>query len=145
MAEYLYPICRLYEESTTHTLWKCEGAKDVWAQCHKKIQKLSLPPLSFLDIWSHLSNSLNQFKLQAAAYITKLILNKRNDWVHNDKFLHPNLLLAKAQEELTSYLSAQNHSNLITSSQTASPNNLHWLNPPLVSLRLIGMQPVIRR
>lgn len=50
--------------------------------------------------------------------------------MHNTSFLHPNLLLSKAQEEYTSFLMAQAHLDLFPSPQTGRPNNLHWYKPP---------------
>lgn len=91
----------------------CERAKDVWAQSYKKIQKLSLPPSSFLDIWSYLSTILDKSDLQGTSYIAKMLWTRRNEWVHQDKFLHPNLILSKALEEYISFLMAQTHSDLL--------------------------------
>lgn len=115
MANSLCPICHLHEESITHILWDCESGKDVWSECHKIIQKIYLPPMSFRDIWAHLSTSLKQDELQLVTYIARLLWNRRNDLVFNKNFMHPNMLLAKAQDELTAFLSTQSLFNPISS------------------------------
>lgn len=111
--EHLFLICRLFDESVANIHYKCERAKDMWTQSYKKIQKLSLPPSSFLDIWSHLSTILDKSDLQGTSYTAKMLWTRRNEWVHQDKFLHPNLILSKALEEYISFLMAQTHSDLL--------------------------------
>ena len=90
-----------------HALWSCEGARDVWRQGSKKIQKMAFHNTSFLDIWSRLCNILQQKELEEAAIVARMIWYKRNDFIHGKKFEHPTFILNKAKESWQAFKHAQ--------------------------------------
>lgn len=56
-------------------------------------------------MWIHLTSTLNSQKLNEVVAIPYFIWQRRNDFVHKNKFVHPSVLVAQAPSEL--YLSRQ--------------------------------------
>ncbi|KAF5468835.1 hypothetical protein F2P56_012951 [Juglans regia] len=59
-------ICKLEPETSGHALWGCSGAKDVWCQGPKKVQKLSLHSDLIFNIWAELVGKLEPRELNEA-------------------------------------------------------------------------------
>lgn len=57
-------------------------------------------------------------------------MDQKNWMGSSSKFPHPNLLLSKAREEYTSFLTAQAHSDRLLSPQPIITNNQTWSKSP---------------
>lgn len=97
----LCPICGLVEGIVGHTLWLCPTAQDVWCQTLVKFQKISSNSSFFADIWKQLIEKLNCMEHNEVVYILKYIWFRRNTYIHQRTFTHPNNLLHKAKEEFS--------------------------------------------
>lgn len=96
----LCPLCCLYTEFTSHALWECEAARDVWGQRCWMVQKVSFTSHSFRYIWQKLSSKLNVSELAEATMISKMRWTRMNEFIHQKSFSHLNVLITKAQDEL---------------------------------------------
>ncbi|KAF5468500.1 hypothetical protein F2P56_012646, partial [Juglans regia] len=60
-------ICNQEPETFGHALWGCIGAKDVWCQGPKKVQKLSLQSDLIFNVWAGLVGTLDPVELDEVA------------------------------------------------------------------------------
>lgn len=61
---------------------------------------------SFLDVWHFFTCSLNQEELVEVAALDKLIWDRRNIFIHQGVFTHPNVIVNKARQEISSFKEA---------------------------------------
>lgn len=100
----LCPICRLYPETVSHGLRKCEVAKAVWGQSIRKLQKMTTTNHhSFSEIWQQMIDKLNQEELAKASFVAKQIWWRRNYFVFHSKFRHSNVVLAETRKDYNEY------------------------------------------
>ncbi|KAF5470824.1 hypothetical protein F2P56_011313 [Juglans regia] len=64
-------ICRQCPEMSGHALWGCPAAQDVWNQCVKRVQKMSVHSDLFIDIWVELVHHLEPIELAEVATILR--------------------------------------------------------------------------
>lgn len=124
-----YPIYRKHLKQLD-VLWDCEASQDVWCQSTRRIQKLSLISLTFLNTFTSILSYLNKEELAEFAYTVNLIWDRRNESVYQHKFLHPNSLILKAKYDLQLL-----HSLHASSFSNNKPQNLNtqvigWKIPP---------------
>lgn len=74
--------------------------------------------------------------MHLVAYIARSLWHRRNDFVFNDKFMHPNLLPVKAQDDLSAFSSVPQTFIPICPTQRSCPTNIHWEKPPHGSLKV---------
>ncbi|XP_042983190.1 uncharacterized protein LOC122312604 [Carya illinoinensis] len=92
-------ICTQATETSSHALWSCVVAQDVWKQSCRKVQKMSCHSDLFFDIWSILVENLDVVELEETAIILKRIWTRRNELYHGKGFTHPTRLYQQAIEE----------------------------------------------
>lgn len=96
-------ICLRILESTGHILWGCESTIDIWCQGCRKTQKLLLISDLFLDIWLKLQIVLSKEELEEVAYTLKFIWQRMNDFIFQNKFIHPNTIILKIKSKFQCY------------------------------------------
>ncbi|KAF5475420.1 hypothetical protein F2P56_007226, partial [Juglans regia] len=96
----LCPICNLEEETVVHVLWGCEAARDVWSQCSIKLQKCYLPQSSMLHLVEAIIVSMAPDVLQEFIIVAKRIWWRRNNFIFNRDFSHPNTLVREANHTI---------------------------------------------
>ncbi|XP_042974745.1 uncharacterized protein LOC122306382 [Carya illinoinensis] len=128
VTESYCPVCKLECETTEHALWSCEAARDVWSQCRKKIQKLSLNCVSFKETWGLLSQQLQGEELMEVAVICRSLWTRRNGFIHGKGFMHPNQVLSKALDEIEAYKSSQDHQSSCPASHGEGSASV-WIQP----------------
>ncbi|KAF5451733.1 hypothetical protein F2P56_026813 [Juglans regia] len=60
-------VCGQEPETSGHVLWGCIGAKDVWGQAVRKVQKLSFQSDLIFEVWSRLVEILSLEELDEVA------------------------------------------------------------------------------
>lgn len=97
-------MCTIYgidDESFGHALYSFPVAQDVWSQACLKIQKTSFSDYLFAKIWISLTGKLSPFELGEAAFISKLIWDRRNEVVYLMPITSPNALIQKARFDIS--------------------------------------------
>lgn len=92
----LCPICNLEEEIVVHALWRYEAARTCGVNALKKLQKCYLPQLFMLQLVEAITVSMDQCFLQDFMTVAKRIWWRRNHFVFNKEFTHPNSLVREA-------------------------------------------------
>lgn len=100
------------------------------SQSCKKIQKLALSCDNFIDIWLKLHAILDHEELAEATYIFAHIWQRRNEFLFQGNFRHPNALLHKAKNELFDYFQSLQIQPLRYTTVLA-PDLVKWMKPPI--------------
>ncbi|XP_042972810.1 uncharacterized protein LOC122304618 [Carya illinoinensis] len=128
------PICWLAEETTTHALWNCSSAMDVWSQGHIFFQKFFLRVDSFKELFECLSKQCAQPLMDLFLVVTRNIWLRRNKLIFEGSFMHPNLVVKQASISLASYKEAQG--NKKATPQASSTHTSGWSPPSLGSIKI---------
>ncbi|XP_042969143.1 uncharacterized protein LOC122301839 [Carya illinoinensis] len=121
------PICCREQESTTHALWECTSAMDVWSQGHIVFQKSSLRKTNFKELFESLYSQCDQSLMEQFSVLARSIWSRRNKMIFEGSFVHPSLLVNQASQSLTDYRTAQE--NWKTKAQIHSQASV-WSPPP---------------
>ncbi|XP_042958050.1 uncharacterized protein LOC122293561 [Carya illinoinensis] len=127
-------ICSQAIETSSHALWSCVAAQDVWKQSCKKVQKMSCHSDLFFDIWSLLVENLDATELEDSAVVLKRIWSRRNKMYHGKGFTHPTKLYQQAIEEVSIF-----RESLVIDQGTkkqAGSAGLRWAKPMQNSYKL---------
>ncbi|XP_042944508.1 uncharacterized protein LOC122278379 [Carya illinoinensis] len=128
------PICCLEEETTTHALWNCISAMDVWSQSHIFFQKSSFRVDSFKDLFECLREQGTQPLMELFSVISRNIWLRRNKLVFEGSFMHPNLVVSQASLSLAAYKEAQGSRK--STPQASSTRMTGWYPPPSGSIKI---------
>ncbi|KAG6721291.1 hypothetical protein I3842_03G106200 [Carya illinoinensis] len=126
-------VCKSEPETSSHVLWGCPAATDVWNQACVKIQKMSFHSDQFFKVWAMLVQKLEVSELEEAAVTLRGIWSRRNDLVHGKDFKHPSSLYQGAKLEAIAFIEA----NLVGENpQLRSERSLQtWSKPNDVIIR----------
>ncbi|XP_042939421.1 uncharacterized protein LOC122274452 [Carya illinoinensis] len=127
-------ICTQAIETSSHALWSCVAAQDVWKQSCKKAQKMSCHSDLFFDIWSFLVENLDAAELEETVVVLKRIWTRRNELYHGKGFTHPTSLYQQAIEEVSIF-----RESLVTDQETkkqAGSAGHKWSKPMQNSYKL---------
>jgi hypothetical protein len=69
----LCPLCGIEFESSTHAIWLCEVAKEVWSECPARIQKCASGDIDFLTLLSNLCARLSLDDLEFFAMVAQQV------------------------------------------------------------------------
>ncbi|XP_041025461.1 uncharacterized protein LOC121265855 [Juglans microcarpa x Juglans regia] len=127
-----HPKCTIFnleEETTTHALWECELARDVWSQCSKSLQKSHFSQMNMLEIFEAIARTMDTNCLQEFAMVAKQIWWRRNDFIFNQMFKHPNVVVSATYQNLKMLKELE-----VQRSASSRPNNssiIEWQAPPM--------------
>ncbi|KAF5442049.1 hypothetical protein F2P56_036930, partial [Juglans regia] len=96
----LCPICYLEAEDSAHALWRCESAKDVWSQCSKSLQKCHQPHVTMIQLLEDLLQAMDSRIIQEFAVVARKIWWRRNKFLFEGTFAHPNAVVREARGTL---------------------------------------------
>jgi hypothetical protein len=99
----MHPLCGLVEETTTHVLWLCSAAFDVWSMGDRRLQKSKAHGEDFLQIVEGIFASYDEKEIQLFVGLAQKIWMRRNDVVHGNPFTHPTELMVRARRDLDNY------------------------------------------
>ncbi|XP_059445374.1 uncharacterized protein LOC132177155 [Corylus avellana] len=105
------PICGLEEETTLHILWSCESAKDVWSTMGRQFQKSWCRGPTFLAVVEGLLGKCDDEDLQLLVGVTRNIWRRRNEWIHEGKFISPNDIVEVTNRGVEEYMKANMHNH----------------------------------
>lgn len=91
------PICGREKETVYHVLWECIATKDVWGASKIFFQKSCFSSHDFLQVAEHFFHKCDRETLQMFVITARKIWFRRNTWLHEGKFEHPNMLVQSAQ------------------------------------------------
>jgi hypothetical protein len=98
------PICEREEETAYHPLWQCPAARDVWSAGSVKFQKSCHGGPTFLQVAEGMVSSCDQTELAYFVSIARRIWLRRNEKIHGDGFLHPNIIVQQATQAVDLFL-----------------------------------------
>ncbi|KAF5465338.1 hypothetical protein F2P56_015356 [Juglans regia] len=124
------PICELEEETVAHALWECESARDVWSQCTKSIQKRHFSHMDFLEIFEAMAEGMTFECMQEFVMVAKQVWWRRNDFIFNQRFRHPNQVTMVANENIRMMKDLEMQKN--ESSTSINSNSVIWQPPPFL-------------
>ncbi|XP_041027032.1 uncharacterized protein LOC121267250 [Juglans microcarpa x Juglans regia] len=124
------PICEIEKETIAHALWDCESARDVWSQCTKSIQKRHFPHMDFLEIFEAIAEGMSFECIQEFVMVAKQIWWRRNEFIFNQRFRHPNQVVLVANQNLRMMKDLEMQKN--GSSARSNSNIIIWQPPPIL-------------
>uniref|UniRef100_A0A7N2LAI0 Reverse transcriptase zinc-binding domain-containing protein n=1 Tax=Quercus lobata TaxID=97700 RepID=A0A7N2LAI0_QUELO len=103
-------LCKQEPETTTHILWTCPFARNVWALIKGKIQKCSNGDSDFFLLFKQMQTKLSKQELETWAVTASALWNARNK-VYFEQFQpQPHIIWEGARvllEEYQSFMEAQ--------------------------------------
>ncbi|XP_042968927.1 uncharacterized protein LOC122301581 [Carya illinoinensis] len=123
------PICKSEEENVAHALWNCSSAMDVWSQTQSGLQKCSFRYANFRELVEALMSHYDQDSLEKFVIIARNIWHRRNQFVFENAFTHPNALVKKSRKTLEEYKVLQ-QKQMKQHGRNAQIQN-RWQPPPI--------------
>ncbi|XP_018853114.2 uncharacterized protein LOC109015083 [Juglans regia] len=120
------PICLNEEETVFHMAWNCPATQDVWGQCSRILQKRFFPLMSFRELWNLICQVADMKVLEEFATVSRLIWNRRNKFIFQQVFLHPNEVIRQASEALIEMETCR----ITRSIQPKEDQKERWTPPP---------------
>ncbi|KAF5460015.1 hypothetical protein F2P56_019915 [Juglans regia] len=120
------PICLNEEETIFHMAWNCPTAQDVWGQCSRFLQKRSFHLMTFRELWSLICQDAEMKVLEEFSTVSRLIWNRRNKFIFQQVFLHPNEVIRQASEALIEMETCR----ITRSTQPKEDQKERWSPPP---------------
>jgi hypothetical protein len=95
----------LEEESTLHAFWSCPAAKDVWGSAKSGFQKCSFAGATFRALFEYCMEHFGRNELALLVVAAWCIWLRRNSFVFEGKFTHPNVIYNEAVISLEEFKS----------------------------------------
>jgi hypothetical protein len=115
----LRPICGREEEDTSHVLWSCPGAQDVWGGDASNFQKCDWDGNSFKHLLRYVLSKFEKEKVELFAMVARRVWFRRNKWLFEAIFIHPNEVYKSAVVSLEEFRICNNNP-LITDDRDVS-------------------------
>ncbi|KAG6624558.1 hypothetical protein CIPAW_16G035600 [Carya illinoinensis] len=122
------PICKKEEENVAHILWNCPSAMDVWSHASSSLQKCSIGSVKFSELVKALMSKCDQDTMALFAIIARNIWYRRNQFVFENSFIHPNALVKTARKTLEEFKASQEKPT--TQNRRTAEINKIWQSPP---------------
>jgi ribonuclease HI len=124
-----YPICEREPETTFHALWQCPSVRDVWSARGKLFQKSGFDGPDFIQVVDSMFCRGDRDEVAQFVSITRHIWLRRNDFIYEGSFLHPNRLVQQAVHgvELFQTIMAEKKAPLLSNGDL-QPSL--WMAPP---------------
>jgi ribonuclease HI len=107
--EPLCPICMLEAETTFHAIWDCSASRDVWGASLRIFQKSTFPGSDFSQVTRAFLEKGGAENFRLFSEIARRIWLRRNGWIFDGQFSHPNNLVQVAEAALIEYEQATKH------------------------------------
>jgi ribonuclease HI len=126
----LCPLCEQEPESTYHILWECPSARDVWSAGCPVFQKRSCGGPTFMRVLEELYEICDSSDFCLFIKIARRTWLRRNGFVHEGTFIHPNILVKQAQQEVELLKSLRDEDKKHRSDSPGNPLRSAWQAPP---------------
>ena len=103
--EAICEFCRQVPETTSHVLWSCPFAMNVWALIRGRVQKCSNEVDDFFLLFKKMQTVLEQEEMDRWAVMAWSIWNARNKYYFDHVQLQPRIIMERAYSVLTDYQS----------------------------------------
>jgi hypothetical protein len=103
LSDHSCPVCGIEEEMTSHILWQCPSAQDVWSVGCRKFQKSFFPTTDFIKVAEGMLMKCDPEEFQLFVGIARRIWLRRNSLIHEGIFAHPNEILHSATTALSDF------------------------------------------
>jgi hypothetical protein len=97
------PICSLEVETIYHTIWDCPASKDVWGASQRVFQKSSFIVPDFFHVAELLYVKCGEDDFRLFAEIARKIWMRRNAYIYEGTFTHPNGIVRDAERAVNEY------------------------------------------
>ncbi|XP_062170524.1 uncharacterized protein LOC133876257 [Alnus glutinosa] len=128
------PCCDGEEEDALHALWLCPAAKDVWGSSLSCFQKFSFTGPNFRGLFSYCMERCTKEELELMAVTARRIWLRRNAWVFEQRFDHPNAVFIEATKSLREFKSCNVHGQekMLPARRNEALNSKQpiWIPPP---------------
>lgn len=122
------PICGLEAETIFHILWNYPSAQDVWRGDYVKFQKACLEGPDWLRTIEHMLNKCTKEEFQGFVSIARKSWLRRNEFIHEGIFTHPDNLILSVKSHLREFHQSQASDNRTREKvETTSPSR--WMAP----------------
>jgi ribonuclease HI len=125
--EPLCPICMLEVETTFHAIWDCSASRDVWGASLRIFQKSTFPVSDFFLVAETMLDKGGVETFRLFSEIARRIWLRRNGWIYEGQFIHPNNIVQAAETAVHAYELATNAEEHKGAEQVERP--VMWVKP----------------
>jgi len=128
------PCCEIGDEDALHALWLCPAARDVWGSSVSVFQKYCYAGTNFKGLLAFCMERGTKEELELMAVIARSIWLRRNAWLFERRFDHPNTVYCGASKILLEYKrcnAKEEETPFLEGGEEAqSRRQKHWIPPP---------------
>ena len=125
--EPLCPICVLEGETIFHAIWDCPASRDVWGASLRIFQKSTFPVSNFFLVGETMLDKGGLETFRVFLEIARRIWLRRNGWIYEGQFTHPNNIVHAAETAVHDYVLATKDADQRGAEQVERP--VMWLKP----------------
>jgi hypothetical protein len=129
ISDPLCPICGLEPETAYHILWQCPSACDVWSAGGPIFQKSHFEGPKFLQVVEGMHERCDSEDFHLFAGISRRVWLRRNAFIHEGAFSHPNSIIEQARQELV-LLKTLTEGETGNAPPVGDPPSTSWKAPP---------------
>ncbi|KAF5462864.1 hypothetical protein F2P56_018834 [Juglans regia] len=127
------PICLTHPETTSHVLWTCKAAQDVWSNSSRRSQKSRTEEAPFYELLTELLSTLPIEEHTKLALIAKELWYRRNKFIFESRFTSPQQVLKLVSTSISNLDELERHQLKIT---PKSQSLAKWCKPPTNSYKI---------
>lgn len=101
-----YSIYSQEAGTTSHILWSCSSAQDVWGASERIFEKSCKVEEDFCGLAEYFLQHGEEENFKLFALIARNIWLRRNEWVHEGWFTHPTEIVERASRQLQEFKNA---------------------------------------
>jgi ribonuclease HI len=129
------PCCEREDEDALHALWLCPAARDVWGSSVSCFQKYCYAGTNFKGLVAYCVERGTKEELELMAVIARRIWLRRNAWLFERRFDHPNTVYNEALRSLVEFkrcnIKEQESSVSVGREEAQSIKQTCWIPPPV--------------
>jgi ribonuclease HI len=128
------PCCEMEDEDALHAMWLCPAARDVWGNSGSVFQKYCYAGTNFKGLLAYCMERGTKEDLELMAVIARRIWLRRNAWLFERRFEHPNTVYYEASKVLLEFKRCNIKEKELSLSEggeeAQSRRQTHWIPPP---------------
>lgn len=109
-------------------------APDIWNQCIRKIQKSSIIKSNYMELTEEIGSDYGKEVVEEVAMVSKRVWQRRNTYVFQPNFIHPNTVVQQAQEVLKGMKDSK--TSKVVQPGLLKPTELRCHPPPLSTYKI---------